>query len=451
MNQFQPGCNNAGRSLRTHQPFLIAIAFALAHGILAATVDGKDPELFLRADRAGERLNAIVGLLGTQSWLQLERYLASHGIIGDYAPHAVLYAVAGRLGVVIVQVALAILSGLCVHRLARVLGLSQRAAAVAMMLYLALPHTLVLPHQLATEALHVPLVVISTWSLAEVLLKPRASLLLLSALCLGAAILIRPIMLLWPLVTTALLGLILRPRIAGVYAAIALLPTLTWTSFIWSQTGEFGLGKSGHSMERNLYSRVDRIAATLPSSTRSYVQATYLAHPDRELSPATYIRFSLQHPFASLVHLGRDALNFFGKSGIERVTIDYLALHSDANSLQDPRHGWRRHLEARGTLATVRYLSNTLGVVFIVSIVGAILMAGLLLLTLFGAVHLFRHRRKLTLPQRLTSTLLVLLIPYVFVFSQVIDAMQSRHRAPAEFAIVLLATVGASAWRRRSA
>lgn len=445
--EVMPAASAERRAWAVRWPLLIAAAFALLHVILAVAVDASDAKLFVRTDRAGERLSAVLGVLATRSWSELEQYLTAHGIIGDYAVHALLYWSAGRFGVVGVQVALAIVSGLCVHRLALLLGLSWRASAIAMALYLSLPHTLVLPHQLATEALHTPLLVISTWALAELYFRPRPSMLLTSALCLGAAILIRPIMLLWPFVAAAALGLAVRPRTGWIYAGVALLPTIAWMTFIGVQTGEPGLGESGHSMGRNLYDRVARIAATMPAATQEDTRAAYLNRADRKLEASAYVRFSFEHPAASLAHLGRDALNFFGKSGIERVTIDYLALHPAASGVQDPQRGWRHHLEMHGPIATARYLSQTLGSIFLVSLVGAALMAALLVLAALGAIHFFRRWRELPKPRTLTGVLLSVLVAYVFVFSQVINAMQSRHRAPAEFAIVLLAMVGSCVWR----
>lgn len=430
-------------------PFLIAAAFAVLHLVLALVVDRADADLFIRADRAGERLNTVLEFLAASSWIDAKAFLATHGIIGDYAVHAALYGVGGRIGVVIVQVALTLASGLCVYRIGTLLGLTARTSAIAMGVYLCLPHTIVFPHQLATEALHIPLVVISTWLLIETLYRPRLAPLLVSALCLGLATLIRPIMLLWPFVTALALVLTTRPRAAMAYVGAALLPVLAWMTFIGVQTGEFGLGKSGHSMERNLYDRVGRITDTLPPAARVEARAAYLENENRELGATDYLRFWIDYPAASFKHLARDAMAFFGKSGIERVTLDYLALGSDTQQLQDPDRGWRRQLEERGAIETARSLSQTLGTVFFVSIIGAGLMLCLIALAIAGSLHFVKRWRALRDPRVAAGLLLASLVVYIFWFSQVINAMQSRHRAPAEFAIVLLAAIGWLAWRER--
>lgn len=444
------GASQGTRALHPSQaPFLIAAAFALLHLLLALLVDRAAPDLFIRADRAGERLSAVLGLIATSSWPDTKAFLATHGIFGDYAVHALLYDIGGRFGVVIVQVTLALVSGLCVYRIASLLGLTARAAAIAMTLYLCLPHTIVFPHQLATEALQIPLVVISTWLLIESLFRPRLAPLIVSALCLGLATLIRPIMLLWPFVAALALALAVRPRAAIAYAGAALLPVLAWMMFVGAQTGDFGLGKSGHSMERNLYERVERITDTLPPAVRADARAVYLDAENQELTAATYLRFWLDHPGASFEHLARDAMAFFGKSGIERLTIDYLALSSGAKSLQDPERGWRRQLEEHGLIQTARSLSETLGAVFLISVIGAVLMLCLVAFAFGGTLHFVAQWRTLRAPRVVAGLLLASLVLYIFWFSQVINAMQSRHRAPAEFALVLLAVVGWCAWRER--
>ncbi len=434
---------------RSNTAFLIAAAFALLHIGLVVAVDLGDPALFLRADRADERLNALLGLLTAEPGPALEQYLATHGILGDYAAHALLYLLGGRLAIVIVQVALALVSGLCVYRIGSFLELSARARAAAMTLYLMLPHTLVFPHQLASEALHIPLLVISTWLLVESFYRPRLATLVAGGVCLALATFIRPIMLLWPFVAAGALAIVVRPRAGVAYAVAALLPVLAWMSFIGMQTGDFGLGKSSHGLERNLYERVERITATLSPAMRAQAHEQYLQDANRELGPVTYMRFSIEYPGASLKHLLRDGLAFFGKSGIERITIDYLALSSSAKSLQDPERGWRRHLEEHGIVRTTYYLAHTLGAVFFISLIGAALTVCLTALAIVGAAHFAAQWRALRKPRVMTGLLLAVLIIYVFWFSQVINAMQSRHRAPAEFALVLLAVVGWGAWRAR--
>jgi hypothetical protein len=434
-------------------PYSLALLFLGIHILLALLVDTSDVGVFLRADRAAARMETVLGLLASVSAEQMAAYLASHGILGDYAVHAWIYSIGGRWAVVGVQILLAVLSGLCVYWLAQVLGLSRRASATTMAVYLCMPHSLVFPHQLATEALHMPLLVISTWLLAKGLVQRRPAWLICSALLLGAATLVRPITLLWPFVAALAVAMTCRPMQAAIYGFVAYLPILSWMGFIMLQTGEPGLGKSDHSMERNLYERVMRITATLPPTERDAARSAHLPPAregsERSLGPLGYLRFSADYPGASLKHLMHDVTSFFGKSGVERITIDYLALTPNARALQDPDHGWRQQLELHGWPHTLRYLWQTLGKTLLISLIGSAAFIALFVLSCIGALQFVRSFRQLRSPRVAVGMLLVSLVAYVFVFSHVLNAVQSRQRAPAEFAIVLLAAAGFSAVRQR--
>lgn len=440
--------HTAFRVLAGRAPALIALAFLALHALLTATVDAADPEVFLRADRAHERLRVLQGLLEVGSMRQFIDYLASHGIVGDYAVHAALFFAGGRYGIIFVQVALAILSGLAVYRIAILLGLRREMAALAMTLYLALPHTLIFPHQLVTEALHVPLFVIANWMLAEGM-HTRASMLGWSAVCLGVATLIRPITLLWPIAAGIAVAISRRSRDGVMYGCIALAPIMLWMLFVGSQTGRIGLGESDHSMERNLYERVARITATMPIDERDIARAAYLTDRGRKLGPAAYFIFAVEYPLPVAQHVLRDGVAFFAKSGIERITVDYLAVVAGSQAVQSPSDGWRRRLELHGVAHTAAYLWTTLGAVLIVSIAGAVMMLAIVLLALAAVVDAMRSRQTHTVAARALIAMLTGVVLYTFVFSQVLNAMQSRQRAPAEFALVLLATLGAQRLIRR--
>jgi len=427
---------------RDHWPLIIAGAFLCLHLLLILFVDVANSDAFLLADRALVRLRTLQELLATASAGEAREYLANHGIVGDYAAHALLYGLGGQFAIVAVQIALALLSGVCVYRIARVIELSPRMSALAMALYLAMPHTLVFPHQLASEALHVPLLVVSTWLLVKSLRERSWRALFAGALCLGIATLIRPITLLWPLVAGLVLMIGLRPRHGLIFISVAMLPVLAWMSFVGVNTGEFGLGKSNHSMGRNLFERVGRIAATLPVHEQTQVRLDYLDAAEPTLGPLQYLHFSVSYPAASLRHLMHDATAFFAKSGVERLTIDYLQLQPRAGSIQHADNGWRQQLEQHGWGYTIRYLWNALGAVLAISIIGALAIAALFALASVGALHFVRRFFVERGGYTLIGVMLASIVAYIFAFSQVLNAMQSRQRAPAEFAVVLLAMTG---------
>lgn len=456
-----------GQDALTGQWPLRALLAVLALHLLMGLYDAAHPEVWLNADRAVTRWQDVQAFIAAWDAGGVLHFLAVSGNPGDYLIHVVLYLIGGKGAVIAGQVALALASGLAVFRIGRLLGLSARGSEVATAVYLLLPHSLVFPHQLSTEAWHTPLVVIATWSLIAVLERPDArGLGLASGLLHGLAILVRPVTLLLPLLLLALGGRQLQGRrgrrLAALYLAGAFLPVLAWFAFVASQGGGFGFGPSSRDLGHNLYARVLRISHTLPEAEAEKVQRTYLNGPVRKVLPlGDYVDFAAAYPAAVLKHSARDTAMFVVKSGLERIPIDYLEVNRESRAeLQDDRSGWRFVMETQGVGQALGYLWRSQGPVLATSLVGAVLMLLLFGLALLGGViglkgvnGLGPAARQQGLAElalsRLTAGMLVAVVLYILLLSQAVDAVQSRHRAPAEFALVLLAASGATWLARR--
>ncbi len=429
----------------------IALAFVAAHAALA-TLDYNRPAVFLRADRAEVRSLQIQGLLAARTWQEARDYLGSHGIVGDYAAHALLYALGGRPMVILFQVMLLLASGIGVAGLARLLGLPPTAQATSVALYFALPHSLVFPHQLATEALQVPLLVISTWLLCIAVRDEDLWLLLSSALLLGLATLIRPITLLWPAMIFLVGSFLGTRKFAAVFVVVAYAPVLLWMSFVWETTGTFGLGESSHSLARNLYMRVAEVAAGMPPLEARKLTTEHLAQSGYgRMGVGEYLEVALQYPGPFAGAAARDAAVFWGKSGIERLTVDYLGSEAQFAALTDRDIGWRKRLDTESLMKTLQYVWRYTGPVLLISLVGSVLLLAMVALALYGAVAWIRRPADAARSDasKLAASLLIVLPVYVFMFSLVVMSARSGHRAPAEFSLVLLAVYGWCSWRQR--
>jgi hypothetical protein len=135
------------------------------------------------------------------------------------------------------------------------------------------------------------------------------------------------------------------------------------------------------------------------------------------------------------------------KSGVERITLDYLDLFPESRqALQDSDQGWRADVESEGAARTFLRLVREQPGLVLCSALGSLLFAAFLALAALGALN--------AAPRRGRNRALLLLagfVLYVGVTAQAVDAAQSRHRAPAEFALCVLALAGWSAcrsWRR---
>jgi hypothetical protein len=388
------------------------------------------PDRFLHADRADERIKFILGLPDAVADGQTVSYIAGHGIPGDWLPQGLIYLTGGQNALIVVQVALALLSIVWVRDIGRRLALGEQGAAAAAVLYGLLPHTLVFPHQLASEALFVPLVILafrasgrnSGWH---------------SGLAIGLATLVRPLTVLWPLVHAAVLPLSSRSRTLLLIAAFA--PLLGWMTFQLAETGEFSMGHSSHDLGRNLYERVGRMAVALPEDERRAARPA----DERTLSVREYLAFVTAHPLLALVHSGRDLAALSIKSGIERLTLDYLDLFPQGRQqVQEASGGWRARAEQLGFVGALKELGGRAPLLTATSGVGAVLFVLFMLLAAAGAWSFFKRGPT-------DGLLLALFVVYAFITAQAVDAAQSRHRAPAEFVLCLLAVAGWGALLRR--
>jgi hypothetical protein len=402
----------------------LLLAFAAIHAVMFA-YDLGHPERFLRTDRAEERLQSVQAFIDAlQSGGDLSSFFATHGVPGDWLPQALLYLAGGQFLVIAVQIALVLASISCVYRIGRTLGLGEGGALGAAALYGALPHTLVFPHQLASEAIFVPLIVVGFAGLAG----------LRTGLAFGAATLIRPVTLLWPFVQVFLSG---RSSGKAVFLAAALAPMLAWMGFIYVETGEVSMGRSGHDLGHNLYVRAHRMAAALPEAERPALKPA----GQTTMGVREYLGFVVHHPAAAAEHSARDFATLAAKSGIERLAIDYLDLFPRSRvALQDSQSGWRAQIEQKGLAQALLGLWQAQAGLLLVSGVAAALFVAFMALAVVGAFSTDRAR-----------LLLAGFALYIFFTAQAVDAAQSRHRAPAEFALCLLAVAGWQRWRASAA
>lgn len=425
------------------------LAYAACLHLALFAYDWIRADTFLRADRANERLAVIQSFMAAwPNGSDLLELLRTNGIVGDYLFHLLVYAVGGQYGVISFQVALMLYSLFALYRLALMLTASPRLALVATLLYLHLPHTLVLPHQLTTEALFIPAIVISTYFTARYMLDSRHFRdLALSGLLLGIAALVRPIAILWPIIVAGACIIIAREHVSARhitgFIAIALLPIGVWVLTNFALSGQPTLGASRHDLGHNLYGRVSRIAASLPTPEANQIRQSYLASSeDRSLGLASYLRFISEYPAGYSGQLLRDAGVFALKSGMERVVIDYVEAPGDVrDTLQEEGGGWRSRLERTGPVGLLRWLIKEHPTILIPSAIGAACFAALWLGAMYGIFRLVSQWRRLRRPVRSVWVIVALFPVYLFMVSQVVDAMQSRHRAPAEFAICLFAAM----------
>ncbi len=444
----------------------LLILAVLVHGGLLV-YDLAHPEAFVHVDHGDRRLRFIQGLLASAgSGEDLTSFATSHWIIGDYGVQAAIYSVVGQYGLIVLQVFFTLLSIACLYKLALLVSGSQKTALLAASVYTFLPHTLVYPHLLASEAIFVPLVVFSFYFMTRYLLeRPHLPYLLLSGLMIGLATLVRPVTVLWPVAACAVATITFQSKLHirnwfG-YLLVASLPLFLWMLLMLSVTGEFSMGKGSASLGSNLYTTVLFVSDTLPSEDKARVQEIYLTYGPldggEKMGIGQYLRFVTEYPIGYAEHQGRAAMMFFVKSGINKMTKSYLQLFPEALAEIDDletRDSWRQRLEQDGIWDTFVYYYQRYSILVILAAVAGVLFAVVMVLSVYGTVVLgIKYFGKEGSVGRRCMTAMICLFPwYILAASLSSQRLQSRHRAPAEFAICLLFSVGVSslyaAWKR---
>ena len=440
---------------RVHAKYVFALlaCFIAVHaGLLIFDLHAKFAP-FLRTDRAAHRYAAIASLLRAENWHGVHDALVGNNIVvGEYVVQAVLYGEAGPLAVVLFQLGLQLLAVLAVFRVTVLVLNGPRLGFGAALLYTFLPHSLVLAHQLSSEAIAVPLLAIAFWLFLEFRVAEKSIWFLMGAGALfGLCACARPILALLPILLMPFSRRVRSPRsLAGTvgFAVVGILPLALWGGFISMNTHQLSLGNANASLGMNLYGRVERISAALPSVEQAAISDRYLKQGAGEtLSISDYLSFVMHYPAASVQHFLRDEVTLAVKSGISRLTIDYFDLApEDTATIQSWSDGWRSTWEQRGLIAAIRSAGTMSPFVVIAELAGAAFFSLFFLCVLVGLMATVltalveRHLGGRTVGLAVLSVQVF----YIFASAQVVDAAQSRHRYPAEFAMSILAVFGAT-------
>ena len=418
-------------------PFLILYAFLLH---LVLFLYSNSYPVFLDADRADDRLYKIENFNSLPGIAEKIEYLSAHGIIGDYYFQALVYELFNENGLVLFQIFLALFSYYALYKMAFLIFKRRIYSFFVVFLYMHFAHSLVFPHQLITEAFFNPLIIISFYYLFRLLFeKNKIYYGVLASGLIGLANLIRPVTVLFPLVVLAIV-FVYKPKFQTkplfAYTILNFIPLFLWMSFIFFQTGEFGMGRSGHDLGSNLYKRVAAISRVSDEMQQEKIKAIYLADAEEgRLKVLEYFDFAIHHPLAFIKHYVRDTFTFFFKTGINRLLVDFLKI--TPQSTENPTKSWRKVFDKEGAWYTLTFFAKEYPILIAFNIVSSLLFLPLILLSVGGSIKILLDKGVSPII-KLSISLLLLLLAYLFLISQVVEAIQSRHRSPAEFAIVFL-------------
>lgn len=396
-----------------------------------------DPEASLRFDRTGRRLASarmLVEAVAQGRADEVGALLRSRGAPGDYAWHALVLGPTGGslLAVQTVQLLLAGLSLVALHRIALAVDGRREVAWLAVVVYAAIPIDLMIPHFLASEAFFNPLLVLGCAALARYATEAAdLRTLTLAGVAFGLAGLTRPEGLPWLLVMAGAGSVLARRRAPGraaLHATLLAVLSLGGAAlYLASAPAEpVRLDRASLSLQWELANRAQRVISAAGGDATGIEAAPV----------ASFVRAAVAHPASFAREFALQA----GKLLALPDNLDafrYLGLYEFTGRRSD----WVHEL---GILGAVRRSFQEMPV-----LTGWLLATTALWLCV-GGLALRGAARALAGSRGARRLLVVLLVslPVLWTALRVLTQGESRKRSPVDFAIALFAAIGI--WRARS-
>lgn len=427
---------------RSRWLLLPVLAFLILHGALLA-YDLQHPDAIFGGDRAESRWASMQDRLAASDD-QANAVILKYSQPGDYVLHTWLYRLGGFPAILLMQMGVALGTLLATMSLARLLGATPQAAAVAGMLFVLLPGSIISPHLLTTETFFTACFLIGCLLLAAGMQRSSIGMLWLAVLPWAIGAFIRPQGMIFMPVAVAMIAVwhpsLRRAAFLSAALCVLLFPGL-WLLWRQSLTGEVGMGESDADLGVSFRIRAHRVLNLLG--------ITDWAAQDQVLVPRMSAQefFSLfaQHPLGFLKTYVSDLINVALNPGANAVFGHYLKLFPTTT---DP-HFWKLLMDREGISGVLGGIgANGLGYVAAFFVLGAI--HGLVVVS--AALGIWRGLRDPATRRVnvLVFTMTLMALAVIFIAGLV----RWAHRAPAEplmaaFAGIGLVWAGGEIGRRR--
>ena len=414
----------------------------------------------LRGDRGYQRWDALTAFQSASPGHVLDTMVSLPVAAGEYLLPYPAYALGGRAGIVIFQIALFLLSLLCVCLMARRLFRWRPAAAVCGVVYLLLPHNLAFTHQLVTEAFVTPFMVFFAYFYFAYLRTPQSWLVVLAGFCLGVAIFSRPA---FAIVAPAVLALHLvyfryAPkgglRASLIVLVVAALPLGAWAAVFTAKTGAFGYTAGVVSLGWNLRSKVflvhTRNGIDLPPEVARFKAYGELYEDTGGISVGRFLQIASRNPAPFLRSALTDAAILGGRGNLSKVVIDYFGVGRE-DGIKDWRDAWSNG-GVKALFDLVRQSAAGAAMLIgegVFSLVTGLCVLAALVFCLVCAVRPARIVALLGAPAFGLILVETAILAVCFLSAQMVDQAQARLRHPSEAGLVLLLGLACAYLSRR--
>jgi hypothetical protein len=405
-------------------------------------------EPLLRGDRSEARWIALAQLAASPPGDLLDALTNSPVAPAEFIVQLTSNKIGGQTGIIVVQIALFLASLWALCRTALILLGSRVAMLTIGAVYTLLPQNLAFTHQLVTEAIATPLVVISSYFYLCYFHQRRFSLLMACGISLGFAILVRPPIAM-ALLPFALLHLAFRKlnfpwRATAAICALAMIPFLAWTTVFSLHSGRFGYTAGTASLGWNLRSKVffvySRNSLEKPPELAKFNKYADTWNDSGGISVGRYLQLAKPYPVLFIKSSIVDLLTL-ARGNVSKLLVDYFNIVGDQ---YDAFKHWRSLLAEKGIFELINDLSRNMPMLLVLVaevLATSLTVVGMTAAALLVLISLARPRTIIkTLGQ--TAFGMILFQASVsfaaLVSTQIVDQAQGRLRHPAEAGVLLL-------------
>lgn len=431
----------------------ITVFFLLVHGLLFSFGLANDNAL-LSGDRATSRdatiayvfniekiNNSEVSLkkpLAAEPSLNFSDRIASSGHAGDYIIQGAILKLTNGNVLVVIQLALAMFSTLCVLALMLYFGFSEKTATLATLLYLFLPGSLLPAHQLGSEAIFIPCMITGLYLLIISSQRQRTDIVFIAGLlALSVALFVRPQLSLFPFLLVIIYWCFSKKKANTIVTAVvplSLFFSVIWMFFVLSENGEFSFGGEDRSIGLTFYETAEQMAMSDDISLDSYTS--------RSLSLYDFAGIVIDHPYSYIRQRFISMTNFFVNPGANTLFVDHLNCFEKNSDF----HYWQ-HLRARSGIygSIVEVIKR--GPLFSVMIfITALTWCLVLLSAVAGMSRFIKDRNVGNFAKALLLSLAGYQVGIVLLLSV---GARWQQRSLIDFIIILLAAYGLGILRKR--
>jgi len=366
--------------------------------------------------------------------------ILSSGHAGDYLIQGAILALSNRHVLVVLQLVLGLLSTLCFFALVKHSGFSVSTATVSTLFYLVLPGSLLPAHQLSTEALCIPSIIIACYLLVissdhKGITMPFVA----GLLALSLAIFVRPQLILFPFLLFIICFYFSGKKFSTLFLTViplSLLFSVVWMGVVVSNNGHFSLGGDDRSIGRSFHDTAEQMAIS------GDFEFDRNAYKSRTMPFDDFAEIVTDHTFSYLRQRTLSMINFAVNTGAYSLAVRHLEFFDEHKDM----YYWQ-HLRARSGIyeSLVEILKRGPG--FGALIVGSTLAWCLVLVcAVVGLSAYIRDKNTTYFLKALLLSFAAYQVGIVLLFSV---GARWQHRSLVDFIIVILAIYGLKALQQR--